>query len=886
MKASGFLRPGQISWNSTAFIWRVLIFFSLGIWLSRVLRSPPYLAWTAACIWMFVCLWRTHAKAGWPYLALLLILLGATGFSVYWYGVESDHQWLTELPGDIEVVGRIRDITPVVEFKRSLVLEIEGIISPTGFIPGKGKAQITQVFHSDEQLSLFEPGQWVKAEGAFYFPQKAGNPGQFDYGNYLRRRGIGIQAYIQGNAGLTNFNCQEFKGSAAENILSKLRFGLLSKADACRRRLVRVWYGLLPTEVLGLFSAMVVGDKSLLSKETETAFSITGQAHLLSVSGLHVSFIAGIVWMLAGKLPFSVFVKGLLASLGVWAYALVAGLGMPVTRAAVVLTLHFVAVGLGRDQNRFVLTGWAALIQLCFNPSLLFDTSFQLSYGALLGLLYLAPIIKTCLFTHLSNGFLDYFADFGKRVCELVIVSCSAQLALFPLLVNYFHGFPWIGILLSIITIPLAGIIVPFAFFASVLGLWYPLSVILAPLVRTVLGILMGIVKTCSAWPWIHVKISPGRPILWIVYYAVLVLLGRHLKRKIFYGWLASRNAGFGKGRKTHWGVFAAVALITVYYPVLAPFWRPLEIVFLDVGQGDAIFIKTPSRRTMLVDGGGFPPKKEGRFDVGENILLPYLEARGIKKLDAVIATHMHNDHTHGLGAVLRAMPVDLLGDNGLFDAGFASLEYKAALQNSLTDMEAERKVFRRGHYFDLDRKMRVLVLYPTGFAGTTVSEKVLDQNNNSIVLKLVTPYYSVLLTGDVDRLAQEDLLQWDEQVVDGRDFTLKADLLKVPHHGSRQALSYPFLSKVSPKEAVISVGSNPFGHPTEEYLHALEVVGCSPWRTDELGAITVKIRGKQCKIFGYRSKPFWVLDALPFVQVWEEKLEQFLRYLAGFLMA
>ena len=210
--------------------------------------------------------------------------------------------------------------------------------------------------------------------------------------------------------------------------------------------------------------------------------------------------------------------------------------------------------------------------------------------------------------------------------------------------------------------------------------------------------------------------------------------------------------------------VVLLAGVLLVYMPLLAPLWRPLEITFLDVGQGDAIFISTPSGRNLLIDGGGQPSSlSDAGFDIGERIVLPFLKHRAVRRLDLVVATHFHNDHTQGLGAVLREMPVGLLGDNGLFGYRVCQPAVQGALGGAGEKKDITRITLRRGQRVDLSRGMELVVIHP----GAEVDEGMLngnqmtvDQNNNSVVLKLLTPHYSALFTGDIDREAQMELIQ------------------------------------------------------------------------------------------------------------------------------
>lgn len=888
-------------WFGTAFPWYVVLWFCIGVLLARLLDLPPHLMWIVSCLWGLtycVAVWFRPGCIGRAGLITLVIMVGATSFSVHWFRVEDRHRWLMQVGDETPILARVYGISDPTSLRRTITLELEGLSHPTGLERRGGMARVTQVALSDEELTELRPGQLVLVRAHFRPPRRASNPGQFDYANYLRRRGIGAEAYIEGNSLIQKLEAKELGQFLPKGRLAHydMRFGLLNRADKVRRAFFDVWQDHLPERLQALLGAMVLGDKRALPRDMQADFGRTGQAHLLSVSGLHVGFVAAGIWLCLRILRVGEPWHSIITILFVWAYALIVGWNLPVIRAATTLTLHLAALCLGRGHDRLAATGWAALIQLVSNPSLLFDTSFQLSYGALLGIVNIGPILTGIWHLFVPSTLSRSVPwKIGCKIVDIVIVSLSAQLVLFPLLVYYFHEFAWVGLFLGIITIPLAGVIVPWSLLASIVGLWGPMAGMLAPIIRLPLEALDMLVGSCAAYPWSCIRLAAGSPVFWLGYYIVLTLVMQKLNQRVLCQWMGMERVGGRRAIRT-WPMATAVFLLAVvYYPILAPLWRPLEIVLLDVGQGDAIFIRTPSNRTMLVDGGGRPPSSTTQgFDVGKDIVLPYLRHKGVRKLDVVVATHMHNDHTQGLGSIVEELPVGMLADNGLLDGGFASWQYREALRRANVEERITRQILRRGHFFALDPKVKVEVLYPTGPPNAVVTRQILDQNNNSIVLRLITPHYAVLLTGDIDKAAQHDLLRLSATSRQGQEhggepkdpaldsslskdgFGLEAHILKVPHHGSRQALSYAFLGAVSPSEAVISLGTNPFGHPSPDYIHALKVVtGKSPWRTDELGSITVSIRGRYLSIRGYHTKPSWSIGTWPTVQRWEDALDK-----------
>jgi competence protein ComEC len=905
-----WLRAGVDCWLGSSLAPRLAMWLSMGIIAAQKLVLPPYLTWLMAVGWWGICCNRFCRKGGRLTTISLMLLLAITGaalFSVYWSNLEYGVLGLAMADCPVSVLARVRNISSQTPFQRSLVVDIKGTLTPQGILPDKGRAIVTQLASFGEVLDQdISVGDMVVINGRFRRPRQASNPGQFSYGHYLYRRGISLTAYVEGSSSIRGLTGVESAGLPSTIKNTRLPWSqgwlwLYHKIHILRHHLIAVWDRYLSARSHNLLAAMVLGDRNSLDPTVQEAFRRTGQAHLLSVSGLHIGFVTGGIWFLSNTLPCGKLLKCIITILGAWLYALIVGGNPPAIRAALTLTLYLLALSRDRGHHRLAATAWAAILQLLVNPSLIFDTSFQLSYGALLGILSLTPLLQSWLTQRLRGG--PWQSKAVARMLDLVIISVSAQLAILPFLAYYFHEISVIGPILGLLTIPLVGLIVPLGLLGSCLGLVADIHIFLAPLLETLLALLEKLVYWCAEWSWTRLYLSAGSITIWVLYYLALTFALQCLRQQAVYRWLNIPILALKEFSGKTWVLWSLViVLCLVYYPLVAPLWRPLEITFLDVGQGDAIFFRTPSGKNVLIDGGGLPSSiSESSFDVGKDIVLPFLRHRGVRNLDLVVATHFHNDHTQGLGAILRELPVALLGDNGRLDAGFASQQYQKLLRDISTTGGVEQVVLRRGHYLPLSSQLELTVLHPIGNPSSTTnasgySDTILDQNNESVVLKLRTPYYSILFTGDIDKPAQMELIRRNSLLPDakvsenkrkGRPFLsrdasikerfgLSASLLKVPHHGSREALLYSFLGAVSPSHAVISVGSNPFGHPAAEFLHALEVItGNTPWRTDLAGSIRVRIWGSRVRIDSYHTQPWWCVGNWPLIREWESRIRR-----------
>lgn len=263
------------------------------------------------------------------------------------------------------------------------------------------------------------------------------------------------------------------------------------------------------------------------------------------------------------------------------------------------------------------------------------------------------------------------------------------------------------------------------------------------------------------------------------------------------------------------------------------PVAKELAVTFIDVGQGDSIFIKTPNGKSVLVDSGGTPQWSGSDYDPGKEKVLPYLESRKIKRLDYVIMSHGHGDHIAGLPAVLEKIPADIIYENG-FDSEDPDYEIVCEF---IGRKKIPVAVVKRGDVINIDPSVRFEVLSPPA------DYYFEDDNNNAIAIRIIYGDVSFLLAGDIEAEAEGEI----EHSFGSK---IRSNILKVAHHGSTTSTTESFLNKVSPEVAVICVGKyNNFGHPDTGLLAELDDSGIAVYRTDKNGNITIKTDGKKFKV-------------------------------------
>lgn len=601
-------------------------------------------------------------------------------------------------------------------------------------------------------------GEAARAEGLR-------NPGGFDFRAHLGRRGIAGQLHVR----------EVLEAEPSRNVRSRLLAGLGAG---------------LPGRRAALLSAIALGDRTELG-ELRDLFQQAGLAHLLALSGLHLSVLAGAAALLLGGT--ASWRRPLLLVLTACFTAL-AGVTPSLLRAAFMTGAYLLVEGAGRGRA----DGWtvlclAALASLTWRPVWLYDLSFQLSYLALTGLLAAAPGL-TRLHRHVRT----------RPVLRLLLpgaaASAAAQLPSLSLVAGTFNSVPLFSVAVNLIAVPLTTILVPLALLTALAGavtpvLAVPFKLLAGPLAGLLIAIASGAAEL-PRLPW--GEISPAGHLYWAA--SCLSLL-------LFFS---------GSFRPISAAVVTGCALLaTLITPLPGP---PVELIAFDVGQGDAFLLRVKGGANILVDAGG---NARGAYDPGSRVVVPALRALGVNRLDLVVSTHADADHAGGLPAVLDSVPVQLLviGADERDRPRFLSL-LEAAQRNGVPVRNVGRgETLRLG-------SLRLEVLNP-GPAGSGTS------NDDSVALNV---WYSdrpvAVLPAEVPA-ALEEVLPF-----------APAGVLVVPHHGSRFSSSDALLRKVGGHTAVISVGRNNYGHPHPEVLNRLERHGYAVRTTLNEGAIRIPLTG------------------------------------------
>jgi competence protein ComEC len=670
-------------------------------------------------------------------------------------------------------------------------------------------------------------GDHVRLTAQLRPPRGFRNPGLFDYGRWLERQGIVAVATVKpGDISRV--------GHRASRILDPVH--------AWRERIRVAAIASLPQETAPIFLAMVTGETGYLTADLRERFMASGTVHLLSISGSHLGLIALIVFaavrLAVLRLPERILLRvtmrvmpsqiaAVVTIVPVVFYALLAGGQIATIRALVMILVYLAAVLIHRHGDLLNLLAFAAIVLLGWDPHALTDVSFQLSFLSVwciaLALEWSSPRAAPTGAPPVAG----WRHHLRSKVSALVILSIATGVGTAPLVAYHFFQVNWVGAIANPVVIPLAGaLVVPLGLASGVAAAFSGTPALpLAEWNAAALNLLLRVVDFFAAWPLsvIHVA-APSIAVLAVWYLIMASLVDRRVKP-----WKRGLAGG-------------ALVILAVPALVGAPNWRSsarLEVTFLDVGQGDSTVVRFPSGRVMVVDGG----KRFFDLDTGRLVVAPTLWNQDVRRIDYLVATHPQLDHVGGLLFVADRFPIGEAWINGRRPDTWVAKELDAVLaRRGVAPSVVPRE---QPIWIDAVRIWRVNPLAESPFAPLPSRA---TENDRSVVLRVEYGRASFLLTGDVgsegERIMTEANPQWN---------LLRSTVLKVPHHGSRDALHPAFLRAVAPRVGVVSVGAtNTYGHPARQTLAAYRRLKTPLFRTDRDGAVKVVTDGTRLDVFRY----------------------------------
>jgi competence protein ComEC len=550
-------------------------------------------------------------------------------------------------------------------------------------------------------------------------------------------------------------------------------------------------------------ASLLLAQRAGLDPELRERFARAGLSHLLAISGLHVGLLAGIMLLLGRAARLSRRGAAIAAAAGTVAYVALIGAPDSAVRAALQILLVLAARAVQRPTRTESLIAAAALALLVADPGALLRPGFQLSFAGVSGILLLRRPLLARL------GLIRRRRVAGRRVgawlADGLATSAAATLATAPVVAWHFGRVPVVGVLANLVAIPLLAAVVPALALSLTAGwVWLPAGRFLAGGAEILLDALDATAEAAAAVPGGSVTAAPMEVL--------------PLTAAVGTGWWVARRLGRIRGtvRSLAWvGVAASVMLVAP----LRPPGGGLEVHHIDVGQGDATAIRSPAGRWLLIDAG----VATDDYDAGALRVVPYLRARGVRRLAGLVVTHPDADHMGGAVAVLTALRPSWVGGPGVVVGKGQYLELLSSAKAAGIPWVA----LHRGVELELDGVL-VSVLWPDGSASFD------DANDASVVTRIAYGEFQALLTGDAPAVVERRL-------VDRHGDALEAELLKVGHHGSATSTTAELLANTGARVAVISAGRrNRYGHPHPEVLARIRHRGLEVFRTDRHGSIVV----------------------------------------------
>ncbi len=680
----------------------------------------------------------------------------------------------------------------------------------------------TYLIYNSEKISIDEVkvylkekvklpvGSLVVVSGNLQEIEEARNPGEFDSKQYARCR----HRYYVMKKGTIERRSEEYSKYRQFLTETQRRFAQILE-KSCQGQ-------------AGAFQAIVLGDKDDLDSELKMRYQMAGIIHILAISGLHISLLGMGLYRLLKRAGLGIWPAGILALAIMLQYGMMTGAGVSTMRAVCMFLLSVGAKIAGRIYDLPTGLAAAAILILVESPAYLLDGGFLLSFGAVIGIGCVWPMME------------EMFAvkKIKSSVVSSLLSSVVLQLTTLPVVLWYYGEISLIGLFLNLLVIPTVGVVLASGVFGALAGLFSIkfayLIVLPGRILLKIYELLCTLAGKLAFCTWVG-----GQPQIWqiVAYY---VLMGAVL-------WICSRTISKKIEKR---GGRSVICLLFVCAAVFLLGYRPreeLRITCLDVGQGDGIVVEADNRWNLLIDGGSTNKSQTGQYQI-----LPYLKSRGISHLDGIYVSHTDEDHISGVREILeyRAKGLTSLRIDHLFlpdwgheeAVGGNAKDAGNTAYGELADLAQKAGVdvmyLKEGdeiHYGDL----QIQVLWPQDGASGA------DVNEEAMVLQIQKGDFKGLFTGDIGMETEEKLLQ--------KGYLEDVDLLKVGHHGSRYSTGEEFLEKIKPELAVISCSAtNTYGHPSEETIERLISAGAKVLITKDVGAVSVWKRGRNFFVRGY----------------------------------
>jgi competence protein ComEC len=643
----------------------------------------------------------------------------------------------------------------------------------------------------DSIYSVVSPGNKIVALGTFIKGRTSRNPGEFNYNKYL---------HLYGTTGILNvYNSDDF------NIINHNKYWFADCLFRIRKNIAAQLSLYHDSEAASLMKGLLLADRSEMDDDTKTEFVNAGVVHVLAVSGLNVEYILLLCIILLGRL--NIFSKSFLTILCLVFFLLITGIQASVFRAVLMSTIVIITYITTRSTNVINSIALSAFILLTFYPFYLYDPGFQLSYAAVLSMAAIYPFFHTNIEKIKSKTL--------KITLQLIALSLSAQLGTIPFTLYYFGKLSVTSLAANLIVIPFIGVLVG-------IGIASLIASIISPFVALCYGNINSLL-TRLLYLFIHLAGNESYSFIRIRNYSLYDSI-------VFYFFLFALIYFYIRFKNTVARLLVIPLLIADFiiissidnWDLLAK--NELNVLMIDVGQGDSFLIRFPDGETALIDAG----EASMNFDNGRKVILPLLNYLDIPEIDYAFVSHIDSDHYSGFVSLIRAGKIKKI--------------YKPELDTALSkDLKFENYIRNRhipvNHYNNSEIKIGNARLFVLNNKSIPF-RKSNSNNDNSSLIKIIYGNTSFLFTGDLGKTAEQYYASLYSN-------SLKSDVLKVSHHGSKYCSTFNILNKIQPQFALISAGiKNKYNHPSAGVLARLRMFHTNILRTDKEGAVLLKSDG------------------------------------------
>lgn len=744
---------------------------------------------------------------------ILLILIFTIGGFILQYKASISYL-LTYKDKTVEIEGYVLDTIKVDSEYGKYLFKVESISYNDKLIKVNEKALLE--IYGNKTLKV---GDLINSKATVLQPKRNTNPGLFNYRLYLNTRGIYVQ--IRAN-------------SYYVNVLSKKNLSLYRKLTSTfANEVSNTFSQILNKKNAGIISGILLGDDTYIDSDIVKNFRELGLAHVLAVSGLHIGIIVYFFINLFRFVGINNKTAKVLATLMIWFYGLLIGYPVSVVRANIMFTLLILATLVHKRYDSLNILCFAGFIMLLYNPLWLFDVGFQLSLSAA------ASII-------LFNSRKFYTNNIKDKILSKLSPIIGVQLGTLPIVSYHFNKISIIALIANTLVIPLISISVVLGFLLIFFSyICIKISIVLGFILNIFLDIVNILSNIIVNFPITSMPLRSPSFIEVVLYYILLLLIYKHIKIDYF-SWNIKKI------------LFKYLLVNITFILLLNNFNHEISLEFIDVGQGDCSLMRFGSK-AYLIDTGG---STFGDYDVGKNIVVPYLNKNGIKKLDGVFISHFHEDHCKGLLSIMDNIKIKriIIGPRNEKNTLYTEIESKAS------ELSIPLVIVSMGDNIYLSKDISIEILSPSEKLISTFSN---EENNLSLVFLMQVFDKKILFTGDIEKEVEEILLKKNDN--------FRIDILKVPHHGSNTSSTISFIKTYNPKYAVIQVGNNNFGHPDDQVIRRYEDNHTLILRNDECGLITFKLYNNKLDMSYYLKKEYSIFNI---IQKYTEELLIIITYI------